>query len=208
AQRNARLQQSVNNLKQLALAMHNYHDAYRALPGHAIYSKDGKTPLLSWRVAILPFVEQDHLYKQFKLDEPWDSEHNKKLIPLIQKVYLDTNAPAAKEPGTTHYQIFVGGGSAWERASKQPLFPKSFPDGTSNTILIAEAGEPVVWTKPDDLAYDPMKPLPKLGADATTGFIVAMADGSVRIIRPAVSEKTIRAAITAAGGETLGPDWR
>jgi hypothetical protein len=208
AQRNARLQQSVNNLKQLALAMHNYHDAYRALPGHATYSKDGKTPLLSWRVAILPFVEQDGLYKQFKLDEPWDSEHNKKLIPLMPKVYLDTNAPAAKEPGTTHYQIFVGGGSAWERGPKQPLFPKSFPDGTSNTILIAEGGEPVVWTKPDDLAYDPTKPLPKLGADATTGFIVAMADGSARVIRPAVSEKTIRAAITAAGGETLGPDWR
>ena len=60
--------QGSNNLKQFALAMHNYNDVYGKLPAHAVYSKDGKTPLLSWRVAILPFIEQDNLYKQFKLD--------------------------------------------------------------------------------------------------------------------------------------------
>src|SRR5262249_54155708 len=76
--------QGQNNLKQIALAMHNYNDAYNGkLPAHAIYSKDGKKPLLSWRVAILPFIEQDNLYQQFHLDEPWDSEHNKKLIPML-----------------------------------------------------------------------------------------------------------------------------
>jgi len=207
AQQSARISQSVNQLKQLALAMHNHNDAYRALPAHAIYSKDGTTPLLSWRVAILPFVDAGNLYKQFKLDEPWNSENNKKLIPLMPKVYFDPIAPAAKEPGMTHYQIFVGGGAPWERGPKQPLIPKTFTDGTSNTILIAEASDPVVWTKPDDLAYDPAKPLPKLGADPTIGFIVAMADGSVRVIKRAISDKTLRAAITAAGGETLGPDW-
>jgi hypothetical protein len=69
---------SSSNLKQIILALHNYNDAYGGkLPAHAIYSKDGKTPLLSWRVAILPYIEQDNLYRQFHLDEPWDSEHNK-----------------------------------------------------------------------------------------------------------------------------------
>jgi hypothetical protein len=207
AQKKARITQSVNNLKQIALAIHNYADAFRGLPAHAIYSKDGKTPLLSWRVAVLPYLVQDNLYRQFKLDEPWDSEHNKKLIPLMPMVYLDPNAPAANEPGRTNYQIFVGGGAAWERSPKQLTFPKTFADGTSNTIMIAEAGDPVVWTKPDDLEYDPAKPLPKLGTDPTGGFIAAMADGSVRVITPKVTEKTLRAAITAAGGETLGPDW-
>src|SRR5204863_5336030 len=115
AQRRARIAQSQNQLKQLVLAMHNYNDAYRGLPAHAIYSKDGKTPLLSWRVAILPFIEADHLYKQFKLDEPWDSGHNKALIPQMPKVYLDPLAPKATDPGKTHLQIFVGGGAPWER---------------------------------------------------------------------------------------------
>jgi hypothetical protein len=199
---------SANNLKQIALAMHNFNDAYQGkLPAHAIYSKDGK-PLLSWRVAILPYLDQADLYRQFKRDEPWDSEHNKKLIPLMPKVYLAPTAPPAREPGRTYYQIFVGGGAPWERGPKQPSIPRTFTDGMSNTILVAEAGEPVIWTRPDDLPYDPDKPLPKLGnVWNRAGFMVAMADGSVRTIAPTVSEKTIRAAITAAGGEILGPDW-
>jgi hypothetical protein len=198
----------VNNLKQLALAMHSYNDVHRnKLPAHAIYSKDGKTPLLSWRVAVLPFVEQDGLYREFKLDEPWDSEHNRKLIPKMPIVYLDPLGRAAADAGKTHYQVFVSGGAPWERGPNSPSIPRSFPDGTSNTILIAEAAEPVIWTKPDDLTYDPIQPLPKLGSDATVGIVVALADGSVRVLTAKVTEKTLRAAITAAGNETLGPDW-
>jgi Protein of unknown function (DUF1559) len=200
--------QGQNNLKQLALAMHNHNSAYRGkLPAHAIYGKDGK-PLLSWRVAILPFVGQDHLYRQFKLDEPWDGEHNKKLIPLMPKVYLAPDAPPVPEPGGTYYQIFVGGGAVWESGPNPPGLPRTFVDGTSNTIMIAEAGAPVIWTKPDDLAYDPAKPLPKLGnVWSRQGFLVALGDGSVRLIRPTVSEATLRAAITANGREVLGADW-
>jgi len=201
--------QGANNLKQLALAMHNYNDVYAGkLPAHAIYSKDCKTPLLSWRVAILPYIEQDNLYREFHLDEPWDSEHNKKLIPMMPKLFTPPNAPPTKEPGMTYYQLFVGGGAAWEKSSKQPGIPRSFPDGTSNTIMMAEAGDPVIRTKPDDMEYDPKKPLPRLGkAWNPAGFLAAMADGSVRTVGPKVTEKTLRAAITAAGNETLGPDW-
>jgi hypothetical protein len=198
---------SSNNLKQIVLAMHNYNSTYGKLPAHAIYSKDGKTPLLSWRVAILPYLEEDELYKQFHLDEPWDSEHNKKLVPRLPRVYLAPNAPAAKEPGRTYYQVLVGGGAPWERSAKQPGLPQTFADGTSNTIMIAEASDPVIWTKPDDITYDPTKPLPKLGLVADKPFLVAMADGSVRMVKRTLTEKTLRAAITAAGGEVLGPDW-
>jgi hypothetical protein len=198
-----------NNLKQIALALHNYNDAYQGqLPAHAIYSKDGKKPLLSWRVAILPYVEQDALYREFHLDEPWDSEHNKKLIPKMPQVYLAPNAPPAKEPGLTHYQVFVGGGAVWERGPQHPGLPRTFVDGTSNTIMVAEAAEPVIWTKPDDLTYDPAKPLPKLGADpASPTFIVVMGDGSTRRVSRKALEKNLRAAITAAGNEVLPRDW-
>jgi hypothetical protein len=200
--------QSANNLKQMALAMHNYNDAYGGkLPAHAIYSKDGQRPLLSWRVSLLPYLEEDQLFKQFRFDEPWDSEHNKKLIPMMPKLYTAPDGPLTN-PGMTYYQMFVGGGAAWERSSKTPGIPRTFLDGTSNTIMIAEAGDPVIWTKPDDLNYDPMKPLPRLGnVWRPTGFLAALADGSIRSIGPKVTEKTLRLAITAADGLPLGPDW-
>ena len=101
---------------------------------------------MSWRVAILPFLEQEQLYKQFHLDEPWDSEHNKKLIPLMPKVYLAPGAPQSalpgvndpNESGVTYYQIFVGGGAAWDRSPNTPGIPRSFPDGTYG-------GQPAGW---------------------------------------------------------------
>src|SRR5262245_822885 len=99
---------SANNLKQIMLAFHNYHDLYNGMPSAAICDKNGK-PLLSWRVAILPLIEQDNLYKQFKLDEPWDSEHNKKLIPMMPKIYA---VPNVSKPGDTdtYYRVFYGNG--------------------------------------------------------------------------------------------------
>src|SRR5207302_1956982 len=85
---------SANNLKQMALATINYADAFGRAPAAAICDKNGK-PLLSWRVAILPFIEQDNLYKQFHLDEPWDSDHNKKLLARMPNVYA---LPGVQQP--------------------------------------------------------------------------------------------------------------
>jgi len=98
--------QIAENLKQLGIGLHNYHDTYTILPTAAIYGKDGKA-LLSWRVAILPFIEHDDLYKQFKLDEPWDSEHNKKLIEKMPRTFAPAGSQAEKDH-ETHYQGFVG----------------------------------------------------------------------------------------------------
>ena len=99
---------SQNNLKQLAIAVHNYASTYQnRLPSAAIYSKDGK-PLLSWRVTLLPYVEEDALYKEFKLDEPWDSEHNKKLLARMPKVYAPPVPGKTKVPYGTFYQAFTG----------------------------------------------------------------------------------------------------
>jgi hypothetical protein len=196
----------MNNLKQIALAMHNYHSATGAFPAHAIYSKDGKTPLLSWRVAILPYLEQDALFKEFKLDEPWDSEHNKKLIPRMPQVYLAPKAPLTKEPGWTHYRVFVDGGALFDRTAKGPRLTE-IADGTSNTFLAVEAADAVPWTKPDDLVFNPAKPLPKLGADPKGGgFVAVLCDGSVRFVKKSVAEMTLKAMITRGGGEAIGPN--
>jgi hypothetical protein len=198
-------QRDANNLKQLALGMISYADAnQRNLPPAAVLSKDGK-PLLSWRVLLLPYLEEGNLYKEFKLDEPWDSPHNKKLLEKMPKVFAPVRGAA--KPGHTPYQVFVG---KWPDASfelgRQLRYPASIQDGTSNTIMVAEAAEAVPWTRPADLPYDAKKPLPKFGGQFPTGFHVAMWDGSVHFLKKNFDPKEMRNAITPSGGEVCDFD--
>jgi hypothetical protein len=195
--------QSQNNLKQLALAFLNYNDTYKRFPTAAIYSKDGK-PLLSWRVAVLPYVEQQILYQQFKLDEPWDSEHNKKLLEMMPPIYAPVRG-TTKEPRSTFYQVFTGPDAPFPGATPRK-YPEGFGDGPAQTILIVEAGEAVPWTKPADLPYDPRQPLPKLGGLFEDGFNIVMADGMTRWVNRTFDESIFRAAITANGREVVDLD--
>jgi RNA polymerase sigma factor (sigma-70 family) len=165
--------------------------------------KDGKA-LLSWRVAILPYLGEEVLYKQFKLDEAWDSPHNKRLLEKMPKVYAPPGIKT-REPYTTFYQVFVGGGAIFEKHA-QAAFPASIPDGTSNTILIAEAGSAVPWTKPEDMHYAPDEPLPELGGLYPNIFNVALADGSAVALLKRADPDVLRAAITRAGGEVVDLD--
>jgi prepilin-type processing-associated H-X9-DG protein len=195
-----------NNLKQIGLAFHNFDSANARLPEPAFGNKivNGRqTGNLSWRVALLPYIEQDNLYRQFKLDEPWDSEHNKKLIPLMPKTYMTPLMPA--EPGKTYYKVFVGGGAIFGRPNRFTI--ATVPDGTSNTIMVAEGGDPVIWTKPEDFEFDPKKPLPRIAQPGRNGFNVLMGDGSVRFVSAAVSETTLKLVIQADDGMVLPPDW-
>jgi hypothetical protein len=197
----ARRAQSANNLKQIGLALHNYADQSQGtLPPSALFDKNGK-PLLSWRVLILPYIEQDDLYKQFKLNEPWDSAHNKKLLAKMPSTF---KAPIDRpvKPGYTFYQAFVGKSAAFE-GKKGMRLPADFPDGLSNTIWVAEAATPVPWTKPEDLAYAADKPVPKLGGLFEGGFNAAFADGAVRFFSKSMAEQTLRAYITRNGGEVI-----
>jgi hypothetical protein len=188
---------SQNNLRQIGLAFHAYHDVHNHFPAWAIYDKNGKA-LLSWRVALLPYLAEEELYKEFKLDEPWDSTHNKKLLQKMPAVF---KAPGikTKEPHTTYYQVPVGKGAMFDGETQVTL--ANVTDGLSNTMLAVEGGKPVPWTKPQDLTYDPDKALPKFGGVFSDGFNVLLADGAVLFVRKNTAEKNIRAAITRAGGE-------
>lgn len=202
---------SANNLKQIVLAMHGFHDENKMLPPPAICDPNGK-PLLSWRVVVLPYIDENALYQQFKLDEAWDSPHNIKLLEKMPKVYA---VPGAKtrEPHTTYYQAFVGPGAGFELqpAAVIPFrarglrFPAGFPDGISNTFLVAEAQEAVPWTKPADLKFEPDGPLPKLGGPFAPGFHVAFADGVVRYVPRLPEDDVLRAYITRSFGDVPGP---
>jgi RNA polymerase sigma factor (sigma-70 family) len=195
-------QNSINALKLLVLAMHNYHDTNNHFPPAAVSSNDGKA-LLSWRVLLLPYVDQDDLFKEFKLDEPWDSEHNKKLLSKMPKIYAPVRGKN-KESHLTHYQVLTGKGTAFEGTEGIAL--RDITDGTSNTIAIVEAAEAVPWTKPADLIYDPDKPLPKFGGMFRDVFHAAFADGSVHTLKLEFDEQTMRGAITRNGGEILELD--
>jgi hypothetical protein len=212
----------AENLKALALAIHNFTDAHGKLPqATAFRTRDGR-PGLSWRVALLPYLNEDNLYRQFKLDEPWDSPHNLRLVSQMPKVFL---MPGQADDGTgrTHYQVFVGKGTLFEDPfqPKQPgapvppsvtgpgqiqlgtRFPVGVIDGTSNTILFATARTPVVWTKPDDLGFEANGILPPLGEQTRSDFNVALADASVRSLPQSISEQTLKAMITRNGGEVV-----
>jgi hypothetical protein len=190
---------SVNNLKQLGIAMHNYHDVYNRLPATAVRSKDDK-PLLSWRVTLLPYLEEQSLYNEFHLDEPWDSAHNRALLSRMPKVYRpDRSEP--QWPYATYYQVFTGPDTPFNGA--QALRLVEFTDGLANTFLIVEGGEPVPWTKPEDLRYMADRSVPTLGGMYQDGFNAAMADGRVRFIQADTDPKTIRALITPRGNETV-----
>jgi hypothetical protein len=205
----------TNNLKQIGVAMHNQHSAMNRISAPYATDNFGKQNKdLSWRVGILPYIEQDNLYKQYRLDEAWDSPANRKLSDTAIATYttpLDEVRASTKTP----YRVFVsparqfdGGARAMFTDDGQPVSITSITDGTSNTIMVAHAFEQVPWAEPRELKYDSKGPLPKLGhPNAPGGFTVLMADGSVRFIRNDVSERTLRAAITKDGGEVLGGDW-
>jgi len=193
--------QTINNLKQIALAMHKVralNDQSR-FPPAAIRTKDGK-PLLSWRVAILPFLEQKALYDKFHLDEPWDSPHNKTLLKEMPEVY----APALRVDESrisTYFQVFTGPGALFEDVLGPKLM--DIKDGTQNTLMVVEAGSPVPWTKLEDIEYDKKKPLPKLGRQFPDGFHAAFVDGSVLFLRKDLSPDVLRSLITSDGGEIV-----
>jgi RNA polymerase sigma factor (sigma-70 family) len=170
-----------------------------AMAGAAPVGKGGKA-LLSWRVTLLPLLNQDALYRQFHLNEPWDSPHNIKLLAQMPQVYAPPGG-RAREPDATFYQVFVGPHAAFEK--HRALGMADFTDGTSNTLMVVEAGSPVPWTKPEDLHFDPDEPLPELGGLFPGIFNAALADGSVHAFSKNADPNLLRAAITRDQGEVV-----
>jgi hypothetical protein len=172
--------------------MHNYELNHKALPPAAVRGPDGK-PLLSWRVLLLPYIEEETLFKQFHLDEAWDSPHNIKLLdpmPGIYTPFRERDYPV----GHTFYQVIVGPGTPFSQPTGMKL-----ANLASQSLLIVEAAHPIPWTKPDDLCYDPNGPLPSLGGILRNGFArVAWVDGSVSEI-PLDEPEQLRAGILGKG---------
>ncbi|MHC4178404.1 MAG: DUF1559 domain-containing protein [Planctomycetota bacterium] len=201
----ARRAQSMNNLKQIALSMHIHHESYGRFPAAYIADKQGK-PLLSWRVKILPFIEQQALYEQFHLDEPWDSEHNKKLIPLMPQVYNAAGSNAG--PGKTNYLTVRGENTAFPGAKGRRM--AEIRDGTSNTIMAVEVSnqKAVIWTKPDDFEYDQQNPAAGLTGLRPGGFNAAFCDGHVRFISQGIDAEILKRLFMCNDGKVIDYEER
>lgn len=195
---------SQNNLKQIGIALHNYHDAMGAFPPAVVRDKNGKA-LYSWRVLILPYLEQDVIYKNWKKDEPWDSPHNKPLSDVVLKVYTIPGSPDGIS-NRTPYRVFIGKGTGFEELKRQPSKGIRFADitdGTTNTIAVVEATETVPWAKPEELDFVAGKALPPLGPPWRDGFNALLFDATVRLIPKTIKPQSLQAMITRNGGEIV-----
>ena len=188
-----------NNLKQITLALIMYADANGGRLPPAVFTDPQGQPLYSWRVAILPYMEEESLYRQFRLNERWDSPHNRRLLSQMPKVFQSPGLPSAV--GNTYLQVFTGPNTPFP-VGQRTRYPAGFLDGTTNTILVVEGANAVPWTAPQDLVFGRINPVLQI----SRGF-VGMADGSVRRLPRGLSETTTRAAITPSGRDRLGPDW-
>lgn len=197
--------QDQNNMKLIALGIHEQHDRQMSMSALGRDSNGKLAPGLSWRVSILPYIEQDSLHRSFDFTTAWDSPRNQSAANTTIPPY---RTPYDGGPGTsTPYRVFVGGGAVFDPDGK-PISMTAITDGTANTILFVHATDQVPWAQPKELPYSPTGPLPSFGHKTqTTGANVAMADGSVRFITKSASETSIRAAITRAQGETTLLDW-
>ncbi len=185
ARQAARRAMSANNLKQIALAFHMYHDKHKRFPPATVFGPYGQT-VHSWRVAILPFLEAGHIYNRYRLDEPWDSQHNKALIKDMPAIFRSPNDDS--DSTNSAYHVFTGAGTALSGFSRI----RDISDGTSNTLLVVEAKRDIPWTKPEDIPFDPEKPLPRLGGFREGNFLAALCDGSVRLVMDTIDKKMLR----------------
>lgn len=202
-QRNGLISNTVNNLKTLMLAMHNYHDVHGAFPAPARLSPDGK-PLLSWRVELLPYLDASALYQEFHLNEPWDSEHNRKLIIRMPDVFHSLNISSRQRPqGMTTYLGLSGEKCLFAGPDAKKI--RQITDGTSNTIGIVDANsdQAVPWTQPTDLNVDMANPLRWLDGQPEGSFRSAFCDGSVRLIRYTLKPETLRRLFQINDGQPI-----
>lgn len=203
----ARRNDSLARLRDFSIGLQNYHDTQGKFPAHASYSDDGK-PLLSWRVHLLPYIEEAALYRQFHLDEPWDSEHNQKLIAQMPDIYQSAKSPLQQTDGKTLYMAPIGENYVMD-GTENSVGLRQLTDGTSKTIVLVEAdpGKAVIWTKPDDLKVDPDNPVAGLGSLYAGGiFQAAFADGHARGISKDINPETLKALFTRNGREVIGAE--
>ncbi len=199
-------------LRELVLAIHNYESANGCFPPTKASRKPDGSSGLSWRVHILPFLEEMELYEQFKLDEPWDSPHNLPLLKKMPNVFQTGSINIAGKPnsipeGHTILMAPIGKGTIF--GGKEVVTFGKITDGTSNTIMLLAVNDEhaVPWTAPQDFVFDPTNPIAGLQVNAAEKFFAALSDGSVQEIPANLPAKTILNLFQMSDGNVVEQDW-
>ncbi len=198
----------TDNLRRIAVAMRDYEAAQGSFPPAYVADKQGK-PLYSWRVLLLPYLGQQELYEQFRLDEPWNSEDNRpvsdSVIPLFQcPGQADTKLP------TTSYLMVVGPHTISNGRQARKI--TEITDGLTDTIMVVEVADSLVyWAQPVDLNFDELKftvnggKRQEISSRHRQGANVALCDGSVRLLKKSTNPHLVKAMLTIDGSEPIPP---
>jgi hypothetical protein len=204
ARSDARRNHRMSNVRQLMIGMLNYESARRTLPPAAIRDIEGR-PLLSWRVAILPYIGEKALYDQFRLNEPWDSPHNLPLVKRMPEMYRDPNPriAALAGEGKTTFQVPVGPETIFNK-NEGARFSEVI-DGPARTIMLVEVvpERAVEWTKPADWEVDMQNPLDGVKRTDRDRITAGFGDGHVEAMRQSIDPKAFRTLLTRAGKDSV-----
>ena len=194
----------TGRMEMVGKALYLHFTTANFFPRTATLGVDGK-PLLSWRVSLLPYLGEQALFDQFRQNEPWDSPHNAALIANMPSVYADPGSQAAPS-GTTRFLAARGRNLVFDDGIHQSV--DRIAAGINRTIMLVEAPpeRAVIWTKPDDLAYDENDPWAGLRGGRDGGFVALFADGSVHAIPPSTPKDVLNALFLTRGDKKIVPD--
>lgn len=193
-------------LNQLQLALHNYHDTYGCFPPAHVADSQGR-PMHSWRVLLLPLIDQRELYEAYRFDEPWNGPHNAQLADRMPEIFHIDSEPESRS--RTNIVALVGPGTAFPGAKCTRI--EDFADGLDNTILLAEiAASDIAWLEPRDLDVREMsftandQSRPSISSARRRGPYVVLGDSvAAHSVSSSLRPETLRALTTIAGREPL-----
>ncbi|MCA9078117.1 MAG: DUF1559 domain-containing protein [Planctomycetaceae bacterium] len=203
----ARVTESRNNLKQIGLAAHNYHDVYRVLPPGGTFAEDG-TPHHSWQTRLLPYLDSSPLYSKIDFDRPWTAPTNEEPFSTDYPIFLNPCEPHP-EPINGYAASQYAGNSQLLRRNGELAIP-DIRDGTSNTVLAGEVGSGFkAWGDPTN-TRDPSAGIgqsaEQFGSSVLPRVMFLMVDGSVRATSPNIDPKILKAISTPDGHEDISDE--
>jgi len=194
----------ANRLRQIGLALHNYHDIHGRFPPAVVTDENGR-PMHSWRVYLLPYLEQEDLYRQYRFDEPWDGPHNAQLLNQCPDIYRCPNDfPHA---GGCSYRVVMGENTPWQENKSFQI--SDITDGTSNTIAIVEVCDAKRnWLEPVEIDGEQIRnfggtEMRGIDSNHPGGAHVLMMDGSTKFLLKSIDTAELGRLIHHADGEAV-----